>query len=267
MITFELISEPKTNRFFFDTFNEILKIPIPHIEEQIRIVDVSLNLENKIQNLQIQNRTLEQTAQVIFKSWFVDFDGVTEFEDSELGKIPKGWEIKRLDELFHISGGGDLSKISFSKTKSAEYPFPVYSNSLNNKGLYGFSKEYQYEPECVTITARGDVGRAEYRNDFFNAIVRLLVLKPKYDFFCFYIAHFINSKLDFSHVGSAQNQLTAPAISDRVVVVPSSSFLENFDKIVSSLQKKIDLNTTNISSLEQNRDALLPKLMSGEIRV
>ncbi len=242
-------------------------IPIPSISEQNKITKILNDFYEKIQHFQNQNTILEQTIHTIFKSWFVDFDGVTEFEDSEFGKIPKGWGIKKFDELFQIFAGGDLSKISFSKTKSNEYKYPVYSNSLNNKGLYGYSKTYQYETECVTVTARGEVGRAEYRNNFFSAIVRLLVLKPKYDFSCSYATSFINLELDFSHVGSAVNQLTAPAISNRLIVVPPSNLLENFEKIFYPLQKKIDFNATNISTLKQISDAILPKLMSGEIRV
>ncbi len=244
-----------------------IQVELPDIQIQNQISKVLDDIDTKIELLQNQNKILEQIIQTIFKSWFMDFAGVTKFEDSELGEIPKEWEIKKLDELFQIFAGGDLSKISFSKTKSNEYRYPVYSNSLKKKGLYGYSKTYQYEPECVTVTARGEVGRAEYRNNFFNAIVRLLVLKPKYDFSCSYTASFINSELDFSHIGSAVNQLTAPGISDRVIVVPPSNLLENFERIFYPLQKKIDLNTANISILEQTRDTLLPKLMSGEIRV
>ena len=87
------------------------------------------------------------------------------FKETEIGMIPEDWEMIELDKLFNISAGGDLKKLSFSKTKSEEYKHPIYSNSLNNKGLYGFSKTYQYEPECVTVTGRGDVGTAECRKD------------------------------------------------------------------------------------------------------
>jgi restriction endonuclease S subunit len=242
-------------------------VAFPPPDEQEKISKVLSDLDTKIENLQNQNHTLEQMAQAIFKSWFIDFDGVTEWDDSELGKIPKGWDVKRIDELFHISAGGDVSKISFSKTKSNEYKYPVYSNSLNDNGSYGFSKEYQFEPECVTITARGNVGRAECRNDFFSAVVRLLVLKPKYDFLCSYTTHFINSKLGFSHVGSAVNQLTAPAISDRVLLIPLSKLLENFNILSKTNFLKIRENQSQIDTLTKTRDALLPKLMSGEIRV
>jgi len=180
----------------------------------------------------------------------------TKFKETEIGKIPEDWEVKKLNELFQIFAGGDLRKISFSKNKSKDYKYPIYSNSLNNKGLYGFSKTYQYEPECITITARGDVGRAECRKEFFNAIVRLLVLKPKCNVSCYFVASFINSKLDFSHVGSAVNQLTAPAISDRIIAIPSIQEQSAIAKILSSLDDKIELLQKQNKTLEAIGQAL-----------
>ena len=105
-----------------------------------------------------------------------------------------------------------------------------------NKGLYGYSKEYQYEPECITITARGNVGTAICRSEKFNAIVRLLVLKPKKKISCYFISEFINNNLNFSHVGAAQNQLTAPMIKDEKIIFPNTY----------NEQLKIALLTTHI---------------------
>ncbi len=178
---------------------------------------------------------------------------VQEYKETDIGKIPVDWDVKKIERLFHISAGGDLSKISFSKNKSAEYTFPVYSNALGNKGLYGFSKEYQYEPECVTITARGSyVGRAECRKEPFSAVVRLLVLKPKQELSCYFITSFINTKLDFPYTGSAQNQLTAPMISNRIVAFPTPHEQEKISKLLSDLDSKIE----NL----QNQNKVLEKL-------
>ena len=71
-------------------------------QEQIKIGIFLNDLDTKIQNLQNQNKILEQTAQAIFKSWFIDFDGQTEFEDSELGQIPKGWSVKQINYFLII---------------------------------------------------------------------------------------------------------------------------------------------------------------------
>jgi type I restriction enzyme, S subunit len=176
---------------------------------------------------------------------------VQKFKETEVGRIPIDWKVKKIEMLFHVSAGGDLSKISFSKNKSAEYEFSIFSNSLNNKGLYGFSKEYQYKPECITITARGNVGRSVCRKEPFNAIVRLLVLKPKQELSCYFIAEFINSRLDFSYVGAAVNQLTGPMISERMVAFPPPQEQKRIAKIISDLDLKIEVLQSQNKVLEE----------------
>ena len=89
---------------------EKLEFPIPSLKEQQSIAKILSNLDSKIELNQKMNKTLEQIAQTIFKSWFVDFDGQTEFVDSELGKIPKGWIIKELDKIAIFVNGLPLQK-------------------------------------------------------------------------------------------------------------------------------------------------------------
>ena len=76
-----------------------LDMVLPPLVAQKKIGKMLYDLDIKMQNLQKQNKILEQIAQAIFKSWFVDFDGVTEFEDLELGKIPKGWQVVPFEKL------------------------------------------------------------------------------------------------------------------------------------------------------------------------
>ena len=174
---------------------------------------------------------------------------VRKFKETRLGLFPEDWVVKNISDIFEIKAGGDLKKLEFSKTKQRGFDFPVYSNSLNDKGLYGFSKIYQYEKDCVTITARGDVGHAEYRDHPFCAIVRLLVLKPRIDISGYFIKNFINSKLNFSHVGAAVNQLTAPQISTEFIVYPSdikeqkkiANILSNYDNLIENNEKRIKI--------------------------
>lgn len=180
----------------------------------------------------------------------------TKFKPTEIGLIPEDWEVKELGNLFKISAGGDLRKLDFSKTKTDIHIYPIFSNSLNNKGLYGFSKTYQYEPECVTITGRGDVGTAECRKEKFCAIVRLLILKPKNEISCYFVASYINNRLDFSHVGSAVNQLTAPMISEFKISLPKYDEQSAIAKILSDLDSKIDLLQKQNKTLEKIGQAI-----------
>ena len=84
----------------------IVEIILPTLSQQEKITRILYDLDTKIQNLQNQNEILEQLSQAIFKSWFVDFDGITEWDNSELGKIPKGWEIITLSNLTSFDIGG-----------------------------------------------------------------------------------------------------------------------------------------------------------------
>jgi type I restriction enzyme S subunit len=174
----------------------------------------------------------------------------TIFVETEIGELPEEWEIKKIGELFEIFVGGDAKKLNVSKTKSKEYKYPIYSNSLRDRGLYGFSNEYKHPPNCITITSRGEVGIAEYRDEFFNAIVRLLVLKPKTEVSSYFMSYFINSKLDFQIVGSAVNQLTAPMISDFLVAYPPLPEQKAITKILSDLDSKIELLQEQNKTLE-----------------
>lgn len=172
-----------------------------------------------------------------------------DFKESKIGKVPANWDVIELKEIFEIFAGGDLKKLTFSKEKSTVFKYPIFSNSLNNKGVYGFSKDYQFEPECITITARGDVGRAEYRNECFNAIVRLLVLKQKKKLSCYFVSNFINARMNFEHVGAAQNQLTVPLIEHRLIAIPNSfieqqkisNLLLNYDALIENNSCRIQL--------------------------
>ena len=125
-------------------------IPIPTIEEQLRIADVFNNLDKKISNLQNQNRILEQTAQAIFQSWFVDCDGVTEFEDSELGTIPKGWKIELFGDIYNVtdftangSFAGLKENVSYSYTP--DHAILVRQVDFNN----GWNDDYVYVQTCL----------------------------------------------------------------------------------------------------------------------
>ena len=105
-------------QYLTKTILDPLTIMAPQIHIQQKIGKTLHDLDTKIQNLQNQNHILEQTAQAIFKSWFVDFDGVTEFEDSELGKIPKGWSTSTLKKFVDYLVGFPFKSKEFHEGKN-----------------------------------------------------------------------------------------------------------------------------------------------------
>jgi len=110
-----------------------IEIEIPEIEEQKSIASILSALDDKIElNLQM-NKTLEEMAMALYKHWFVDFGPFQEeeFEDSELGKIPKGWEVRTIGELYNTTSGGTPSR------KKPEYYNDGDINWVKSKELYG----------------------------------------------------------------------------------------------------------------------------------
>lgn len=169
------------------------------------------------------------------------------YKQTEVGVIPEEWDVKRIDELFSITAGGDLKKESFSNIKDEKHLYPIYSNSLTNKGLYGYSSEYKYNRNCITITARGTLGVANPRDQKFNAIIRVLVLSPIKKLDCVFMAEYINNNITFSIESTGVPQLTAPQISKYKIVYPQpeeqsaiATTLSDTDTLITSLEKLIE---------------------------
>ena len=108
------------------------------------------------------------------------------------------WEVRKLGEVFDITAGGDLKKDLYSVTRDDMHRYPIYSNGLFLKGLYGFSSSFDYPGDAITVTARGTIGNAYYRNHRFSAIGRVLVLQPKYEVNGFFASEYINGRVNFN---------------------------------------------------------------------
>ena len=155
----------------------------------------------------------------------------------------------KLKDLFNLFAGGDIDIEHFSQYKTPIYCFPIYSNSLNNKGLYGYTSVPKYKGNSITITGRGSVGHAEYRKQDFDAIIRLLVLIPKKSNVVnpYYLTQFINQYVSFPLESTGVPQLTVPQIENIEVALPDytqqvavAKALSDIDSLLSSIQKLIE---------------------------
>jgi len=169
------------------------------------------------------------------------------YKQTEVGVIPKDWDVGRLDKYFSISAGRDLVKESYSEVKDDQHAFPIYSNSLEKKGLYGFTKLPRYKKNSITITARGSIGKANARNAEFDAIGRLLILEPKQRLNCFFVSEYLNNKVSFSIESTGVPQLTAPQASKYLLIFPHlqeqtviAQVLSDTDELIEKLDKLID---------------------------
>ena len=166
---------------------------------------------------------------------------------TDIGAIPDDWNVEKLEDIFLITAGRDLVKDKFSLIQDSEHPYPIYSNALTDNGIYGFSKDFQYGENCITVTARGSIGTANFRNVKFSAIGRLLILKPNKECDCFFISEFINQRVKFSVESTGVPQLTAPQISKYKIALPPSkaeqtaiaTALSDADTLINKLEELI----------------------------
>ena len=248
-------------------------IPIPHIDKQKEIVKEYNVIQNRINLNKQLIQKLEETAQAIYKQWFVDFEfpdenGLPyksnggEIVESELGEIPKWWKVKEIDKISEIKAGGDRPRI-YSNIKTKECNIPIYSNGITNDGLYGYTNKANYPENSITISARGTIGFSVIRNESFDAIVRLLVLIPKLPNSSIYLWQVIK-RIEFDNSGSVQNQLTIPQVSTLKLIIPTSEILKVYDSVLKLIyQKKEVLNKEN-QNLNDLKDLLLSKLTTIE---
>ena len=188
-------------------------------------------------------------------------------KQTEIGIIPEDWKVKSLGEVFEISAGGDLDKNKFSKTKTSKHKYPIYSNAVENEGLYGYSTDYKYPENCITVTARGTLGYAIPRYKKFNAIIRLLVLQPKRELNIKYVAEYINNMINFSIESTGVPQLTAPQISKYKLPFPPLPEQKAIAKVLSDIDNLIESLDKLIEKKKLIKKGAMQELLTGKRRL
>lgn len=261
-----------------------IEVPVPNLKEQKAIANILSAIDDKIENNLAINKTLEEMAMTLYKHWFVDFgpfqDG--DFIDSELGPIPKGWEVKSISEVFEVRDGTHDSP----KRKEEGY-FLITSkhlkgNQIDYSSAYKISKEdfdkvnnrSLVEKGDILMTMIGTVGNfffVNHKPDY--AIKNIGLFKtsqtPKLQY---YVYSFFNSKICQDYIkaqmsGSTQQYITLKTLRNFPIIFPSNLVLEEYSNFVKSNFETIDENIKAIETLTQLRDTLLPKLISGDVRL
>ena len=256
------IKQIKSNAYgsVFDTITtstfENIDITLPTLPEQQAIAEILSSLDDKIElNLQT-NKTLEEMANALYKHWFVDFGPFQKgkFIESELGLIPEGWEVKKIGEIFKTTYGTFIidteEKITDDALKNSSAKlFPPKSVLL---AMYG-----------ATV---GEVGIISNEATCNQAICCILPNEISYTYIFQYLKNNKQNILN-NTVGSAQQNISQEIIKEFPIIFPSGIEVKSVFKRIESLFEQIELNVIENISLKQTRDYLLPKLISGEIRV
>ena len=258
----QLLAETRSGTFPQITFSGELgpmEINLPDFETQHKIVSIIGSLEDKIQLNNKINCNLEQQAQALFKSWFVDYDP---FNHS----VPPDWILSTLGDVSQMGVGGDKPQ-SISSVRTETYPYPIYSNGLSDEGLYGYTDTAKICEESVTVSARGTIGFVCLRHIPYVPIVRLVTLIPNTDILSAKYLYLYLRQLHITGTGTTQQQLTVPDFRKTKILVPTKEMVDTFTDIVNPFFNKIWANQAENNRLSYLRDTLLPRLMSGELDV
>ena len=275
-----LASAGATRNALTKSMIENFDVPRPEIFKQRSIAQILGTLDDKIQLNKQMNEVLEEMAQAIFKSWFVNFDPVhakaegkkpfgmdketavlfpDSFEDSDLGEIPKGWRIGNLEEIISIESGKRPNEKSESQT--SEFAVQLIGAS----GLMGYVKDKLYIEPIIVIGRVGTHGVVQRILGHSFPSDNTLVIRTSFYEYVYQVMKKINYQS--LNVGSTQPLITQSSIKVCKILIPDKMALLKFEELASGLFKKIQSNNEENKILSQLRDMLLPKLMLGEIRV
>ena len=187
-----------------------------------------------------------------------------EYKDSGVewvGKIPSHWITCSLSKLFNIKAGGDVDLRNFSENQTDEHLYPIYTNANDDKSVYGYSKVANYQANSITVSGRGEVGFAVYRDHPFEAIIRLLVLTPQKECHPKFYAYYINEVINFRVESSAIGQLSTLQISPYKTVLPSideqKSICNFLDHETAKIDSLIEKQQQLIQLLKEKRQAVI----------
>ncbi len=281
--SFRLLSQGTSTKFLTASILNSFVIKIPSYELQCRIASILKSLDDKIENNRRINENLEQQAQALFKSWFVDFEPFRDqpFVDSELGMIPEGWRVGTVSDWGkYIASGGtpkSLKKeyyegsIRWFSTKELKDSYLFDSEKHISEEAFNNSSVKMFPCNSVLMAMYGaTVGRLGILtlDSCFNQAAVGIVPKDEIGAPYIYL-YLFNERINLINLasGAAQQNLSVGVVKDFKVLIPSVKTLYDFNQIIGSIFNSIKNYTKESINLAQLRDTLLPKLMSGEINL
>jgi type I restriction enzyme S subunit len=285
------------------TAQRLLEVEVPCLQEQQKISDFVSLIDDRITLLRETNTTLEAIAQALFKSWFVDFDPVhakmqgrppegmdeataalfpDSFEESELGSVPKGWRFERL---------GDVSSY-LNRGISPKYLEEGGVLVVNQKCIRDFSVDYTKARRHDSTQRKIDGRLLEVGDILVNStgvgtlgrVAQVLALVEETIVDSHVTVVRSGEKLSWPYLGqwmvrqqpnieamgegsTGQTELARSKLAVLPILVPSVVVLTAFDALVKSLKERVAVNETCVSELAKLRDTLLPRLISGQLRI
>ena len=261
-----------------------LLVTLPELDEQVAIGKILRSIDDKIElNRQI-NDNLEQQAQALYKSWFIDFEPFSEeeFIESSLGLIPAGWKVGQLSDICEIVGGGTPSKShpEYYCSSGIAWITPkdlsVSKSKFSSRGSEDITEE-GYKNSSAKLMPRGTVlfsSRAPigYISIATNEICTNQGFKSAIPGiagtgYLYYFLQANTDKIESKASGSTFKEASGSLMKSLEVIIPADGIFNQFEAELAPILTKQENIATEIQTLTTLRDTLLPKLMSGELKI
>jgi type I restriction enzyme S subunit len=246
-------------------------ISVPPENEQKSIASILSSLDDKIELNRKMNETLEKISQAIFKHWFIDFEFPGEngkpykssggkMVETELGEIPEKWKFGKLGNIIELAYGKAL--------KSDDRVNGIYP-VIGSSGIVGYHNNFLVQGPGIVIGRKGTIGEVIWVDNNFFPIDTTFYVKDTLGVSGLFYHYFTLKEQEFKKISSdsAVPGLNRNQAMENDAIIPSTTIIEKFNMIVQSLFKRKFLIVNENNSLTDIRDNLLPKLMSGKIRV
>lgn len=246
-------AQPGMNAKVFGKF----EIPYFNIERQERIASILIAYDNLIENNNKRIHLLEQMAENIYKEWFVRFR-FPGYEDAEFDNgVPKNWEYSKLINFIDVRYGKDHKNIE-------EGTIPI----LGSGGIMRYGDRALYNGEAVLIPRKGSLNNIMYINGDFWTVDTLFYSIPKIKNIARYLYFtFKYFDMDSLNSGASIPSMTTDIIYHLKMRQPDATVLEMFDEVLKPIYEEMDILGKQNDSIKNQRDMLLPRLMSGKLEV
>lgn len=260
-------AQPQLNARVMSAFS----FPLPPLPEQARIASVLGAVDDKIASNRLLAGHLEEIAATLFRARFVDFVGIEEFEESEIGRIPRGWSLGTLSQLVQVTMGQSPPGATYTEDPSG--------GMLLVQGMGGFGDRYpvtdvytsaptkQARPGATLMTVRAPVGAVNVARTELCVGRGVAAIDSAYQAFTEFLVRSLKDRWAEQESGTIFPAVNRQQVLGLRVVVPPQAVIAEFESTAAAIVAKLAALHDEAETLASLRDTLLPKLISGQIRV
>lgn len=250
-----------------------IEIKLPSLKEQYKIAEFLHLFDGKIELNRRINENLEQQAQTLFKSWFVDFNPFKDgkFIDSELGMIPEGWKVGTLSDIANVTMGQSPKGISYNENGEGIVFYQGradFGNRYPSIRLFTTEPTRYADPFSVLLSVRAPVGDINIAVEkcCIGRGLASIYSKTGHQSFVLYTMFSLKKELDkFNSEGTVFGSINRSSIENLKIVIPPINVMDKFEHLVSKIDDMLLNLFQETTRLAQLRDILLPRFMSGEL--